>query len=68
LSETPVAQLTGLGSDGGWLVFIYKHAEDDDKRTVRACIRQIACDAWLVPSVDRLTPAQAAFTLTVVRD
>ena len=54
---------------GGKLVrFVYTRANDDARRAVRPSIAQIAREAWGdVCSIEELTAAKVAFTLSVVR-
>ena len=56
------------GPDGMLVRFVYTRADDDARRAVRPSIVQIAREAWGdVGTIQELTAAKVAFTLSVVR-
>ena len=58
---------SGLGVREEWPRFVYKHRDDVAQRKLQGSIVKIATGSWHVETIEKVTAAQAAFTLTMVR-
>ena len=58
---------SGLGVGEEWHRFVYKHRDNDAQRKLQGSIVKILTGSWNVETIEELTAAQAAFTLTTVR-